>query len=45
MNKKALLFMLALFVCVSISADILIPMDLSQSNHLKAYGIAFYALQ
>jgi len=27
------------------AASILIPMDNSQKNHLKAYGIAFYALQ
>ncbi len=27
------------------SADILIPMDLSQTNHLKAYGITYNALE
>jgi len=27
------------------AANILIPMDLTQKNHLKAYGIAYYALQ
>lgn len=25
--------------------DILVPMDASQSNHLKAYGVAFWALE
>ncbi len=28
-----------------LSAEILIPMDLSQTNHLKAYGVAFDALK
>ncbi len=27
------------------SASILVPMDLTQTNHLKAYGLAFHALQ
>ena len=27
-----------------VSADFLVPMDLSQSNHLKAYGLAWYVL-
>ncbi len=29
---------------VDVSADFLVPMDLSQSNHLKAYGLAWYVL-
>jgi len=29
----------------SLGAELLIPMDRSQSNHLKAYGVAFKALQ
>jgi len=28
-----------------LSAELLIPMDISQSNHLKAYGVAFAALK
>jgi hypothetical protein len=32
-------------IALSLHAGILIPMDKEQSNHLKAYGIAFYALQ
>jgi hypothetical protein len=27
------------------AADMLVPMDLSQTNHLKAYGVAYHALQ
>lgn len=37
-----------LFVCSAVpafSAYVLIPMDLSQKNHLKAYGIAYWILQ
>jgi hypothetical protein len=26
-------------------AELLVPMDLSQTNHLKAYGLAYYALE
>lgn len=38
---------LIIFLCLSASlqAGILIPMDHSQSNHLKAYGVAYFALQ
>jgi hypothetical protein len=45
MYKKFVLAVLALIIGLSLSADILIPMDMTQTNHLKAYGIAFYALQ
>ena len=41
------LSLLLLLCCIFISASasyILIPMDESQSNHLKAYGIAYYAI-
>jgi hypothetical protein len=27
------------------AADVLVPMDLSQTNHLKAYGLAYHALE
>ncbi|MEA3392769.1 MAG: asparagine synthetase B [Candidatus Marinimicrobia bacterium] len=40
--KKILLFLLLFSI---LRAGILIPMDKMQSNHLKAYGIAYYALQ
>jgi hypothetical protein len=29
----------------SARADLLVPMDLEQTNHLKAYGLAFHALE
>ncbi|MBN1164067.1 MAG: asparagine synthetase B [Candidatus Krumholzibacteriota bacterium] len=31
-------------MATSASADILVPMDLSQTNHLKAYGLAWHVL-
>ena len=45
LKKLSFLF---LFCSVFISANasyIFIPMDESQNNHLKAYGIAFYAIE
>ena len=42
------LSLLLLFCSLFISANasyIFIPMDESQSNHLKAYGIAYYAIE
>ena len=46
-GKKAVLFLTMLLVSYFSQASfILIPMDdISQNNHLKAYGITFYALQ
>lgn len=41
-RKLAVIF---LFIFGVLQAGILIPMDKTQTNHLKAYGIAFYALQ
>ena len=41
-------FSLILICCIAVqgfAARILIPMDEVQKNHLKAYGIAYYALQ
>ena len=43
--KKLLLAILVVFNLESYSTYILIPMDDSQSNHLKSYGIAFLSLQ
>ena len=43
--KKLLLVILVVFNLESYSSYILIPMDDSQSNHLKSYGIAFLSLQ
>jgi hypothetical protein len=41
------LIILICFLSISVcqSTSLLIPMDETQRNHLKAYGIAFYALQ
>ena len=41
--KSPLIFLL--FLQLGISQKILIPMDASQKNHLKAYGTAFWTLQ
>jgi len=44
--KKLILFSLFCSIIVfAKAAYIFIPMDESQSNHLKAYGIAFYAIE
>ncbi len=44
--KKIFLGILFLFIIkISLSTVILIPMDESQKNHLKAYGIAYWVLQ
>jgi hypothetical protein len=42
---KLILIAINILMIFSLSAEILIPMDLTQTNHLKAYGIAFAALQ
>lgn len=42
---KRLLLLVCVLISLSLSAEILIPMDSSQSNHLKAYGVAFNALK
>ena len=34
----------AAFAAASAHADYLVPMDLSQTNHLKAYGLAYHVL-
>ena len=44
MNLYKILFFILSFNLI-FSQKILIPMDQEQSNHLKAYGIAFYALK
>jgi hypothetical protein len=45
MQNKVIIVILLIIISISVKAEILIPMDMSQSNHLKAYGIAFYALE
>jgi len=42
---KYLSLILILWLTFSVSAEILIPMDLTQTNHLKAYGITYAALK
>ena len=43
--RKFLLLILLLFNIESFSSYLLIPMDDSQTNHLKSYGIAFLSIQ
>ena len=44
--KKIVSSFVLLFVCLAVHASsILIPMDKSQKNHLKAYGIAYFVLE
>ena len=44
--KKVFFLFLVLFVAIQArGARILIPMDQAQKNHLKAYGIAYFALE
>ena len=43
--NKLLFFILIIFSFNIYSSSILIPMDNSQNDHLKAYGIAFWTLQ
>ncbi|RMG25689.1 MAG: asparagine synthetase B [Bacteroidetes bacterium] len=43
---KKFLFLLALISPFCLRADyLLVPMDYSQSNHLKAYGVAYWVLE
>jgi len=44
-RAKAALIVILLLAASLLSAELLIPMDISQSNHLKAYGVAFAALK
>ena len=36
---------LAVLLAVPVQAKLLIPMDLTQTDHLRAYGVAFHALE
>ncbi len=45
MLKVHLTLLILLFVSVCRAASILIPMDEEQKNHLKAYGITYWALK
>jgi len=45
MNRLLLTIIFSLILLTTQGAHILIPMDNTQRNHLKAYGIAFWTLQ
>ena len=45
MRKTIILFAFLFTYISSNASQILIPMDDSQSNHLKAYGISYYLLE
>ena len=40
-----LTILIIFFLGVSQASSILVPMDESQKNHLKSYGLAFWVLQ
>jgi hypothetical protein len=45
-SRAAICFVLAAVAATTARAQqLLVPMDLTQSNHLKAYGLAYYALE
>ena len=43
--NQILLFLFIFHIQLFSQNKILIPMDLSQTDHLKAYGITFHALE
>ena len=44
--KRIIVVMMSVWFCLSALADkLIIPMDASQKNHLKAYGVAFWVLE
>ncbi len=45
MNKIALLFLCVVLMLNVSASRLLVPMDPSQKNHLKAYGIAYWVLK
>lgn len=46
MIKRISIYLLLGFISIqTFASQLLIPMDLSQKNHLKAYGIAYWMLQ
>ncbi|MGZ4157537.1 MAG: asparagine synthetase B, partial [Bacteroidia bacterium] len=45
MKRAIILFLFIISATISQAAFILIPMDLDQKNHLKAYGVAYWLLQ
>src|SRR3954471_236831 len=45
MKKAVCIFFFSVIAIVSQAAYVLIPMDLTQKDHLKAYGIAYWVLK
>ncbi len=45
MKKISISFLFAIMALSSSASKLLIPMDESQTNHLKAYGIAYWVLE
>ncbi|MDP8314501.1 MAG: asparagine synthetase B, partial [Candidatus Celaenobacter antarcticus] len=43
--KKITIFVLIIFIPFLVYSEILIPMDFSQTDHLKAYGIVYKTLE
>jgi len=43
--KKIAIFVLIIFIPTLVYSDLLIPMDFSQTDHLKAYGVVYNALE
>ncbi len=44
-KKLLLLIIILVFASSAFSQSLLIPMDLTQADHLKAYGVAYWVLQ
>ncbi|MES2619358.1 MAG: asparagine synthetase B [Bacteroidota bacterium] len=45
MKKFLLIIIISFYSASSFASQLLIPMDLSQPNHLKAYGIAYWVIK
>ncbi len=45
LKKFLLIILISFFSASSFASQLLIPMDLSQPNHLKAYGIAYWVIK
>jgi len=44
-GRVASLLVAALFAAVPAGADLIVPMDLDQTDHLRAYGLAYHCLE
>ncbi|MDD4205536.1 MAG: asparagine synthetase B, partial [Candidatus Delongbacteria bacterium] len=43
--KKYVLIFFGLFSAALFADDVLIPMDFTQTDHLKSYGLAYWAIE